>query len=174
MKAYRVVPITRKEANDYVAHMHRHSGPLPSSRYQLALIDHDGVVHGVAIAGITKARLLLDRGTLEVSRVATDGTRNACSALYGACTRTARALGFSRLITYTLEREAGSSLKASGWEVTGRADGGAWTRENRPCNDTHDLGPKLRWEIRLADAIPPLVWPYTAHDEVPTLWEAAG
>jgi hypothetical protein len=171
VKDFRVVPVTRAEANAYVAHVHRHNGPLPSSRYQVGLIGGDGTVHGVAIAGLPKSRLAAkDRGLLEVSRVATDGSRNACSALYGACTRGARAFGFSRLVTFTLEREAGASLKASGWTVTGESDGGRWERDGRPCNDIHDLGPKLRWEIRLTDDIPELVWPYEAADEAPTLW----
>jgi hypothetical protein len=172
-----VAPCTVAEANRYVQHVHRHNGPLPTARFAVVLYDATGVVHGVAVAGLPKARMLLDRGTLEVSRVATDGSRNACSKLYGACVRAARALGYRRLVTYTLEAEPGTSLRASGWRLAGRYEGASWNARNASLGnphyqDRHDVGPKDRWEIALGDAIPPLLWP--EHDDAQTELFAVG
>jgi hypothetical protein len=90
---------------------------------------------------------MLDDGwTAEVTRVCTDGTRNACSILYGACWRAARALGYRRLVTYTLAHESGASLRAVGWRLIGQAGGGSWSRAARPRVDRHPTQCKLRWE----------------------------
>ena len=84
--------------------------------------------------------------TLEVNRVATDGCPNACSALYGAAWRAAKAMGYQRLITYTLPEEGGASLRGAGWRLVGEAGGGKWSREGRPRVDMHPTHGKLRWE----------------------------
>jgi hypothetical protein len=170
----RLAPVTVAEANAYVAHVHRHNGALPQARLAVALIDDDGTVHGVAVAGIPKARMLMDRGTLEVNRVCTDGTRNACSMLYGAITRAARALGYTRLVTYTLASEPGSSLRASGWTATAQWQGGEWATPGNPARNngtnTHDTGPKVRWEIQLGAKLPALTWPAIDNPDQPSLW----
>lgn len=171
----RLAPCRMSEANDYVRSIHRHNGPLPAAIFAVAVYSEpDAVVRGVAVAGIPKARMLMARGTLEVSRVATDGSRNACSMLYGACTRAAKALGYRRLITYTLESEAGSSLRASGWSIVGSAGGGSWAPRNADRNpayvDTHDTGAKWRWEISLGNSIPDLAWTAPGDPE-PDLFE---
>jgi hypothetical protein len=80
-----------------------------------------------------------------------DGVRNACSALYAAAWRAARALGYRRLVTYTLAEEGGASLRAAGWRCVGEAGGGPWSRVGRPRVDTHPLQAKLRWERAPAD-----------------------
>jgi hypothetical protein len=91
---------------------------------------------------------MLDDGwTLEVNRTCTDGTKNANSMLYGACQRAAWALGYKKLITYTLPEESGISLTAAGWKLIGRCGGGTWDRELRPRVDLHPLQEKLRWEV---------------------------
>lgn len=102
---------------------------------------------GVAIAGNPVARMLNDGLTIEITRCCTDGTRNACSMLYGAVWRAARAMGFRRGITYTLPEEGGASLRAAGWRLVGEAGGGSWDREGRPRTDKHPTQTKLRWEI---------------------------
>lgn len=163
-----LAPCTLAEANLYVQIIHRHNGPLPSARFAVAVYDDSGMVHGVAVAGIPKARMLMARGTLEVNRVATDGSRNACSMLYGACIRAARALGYRRLVTYTLESESGASLRASGWTQASETAGRSWSRRqaskgNHDYEDQHDTGPKSRWEISLGVEVPPLVWPVSDH-----------
>ena len=91
-------------------------------------------------------RLLDDGWTAEVSRCCTDGTRNACSILYAAAWRAVRALGYRKLITYTLPEEGGASLRAAGWKCIGETGGGTWNRAARPRVDTYPLQVKLRWE----------------------------
>lgn len=143
----RVVPVTLRQANAYVAAHHRHHGPSRGCKFALAVTDGE-CVRGVAICGRPVARLLDDGETLEVLRVATDGTKNACSALYGACRRVALAMGYRRILTYTLAEEPGTSLRAAGWvraaEATG---GGSWSCPSRPRTDKHPTGPKVRWEV---------------------------
>lgn len=107
-------PITLREANRYVKENHRHNMPTNGHKFSIACYDGDRLC-GVAIAGQPIARKLDDGLTIEIRRVCTDGTRNACSILYGACSRCAREMGYKRVITYTLISEPGTSLKASGF-----------------------------------------------------------
>ncbi len=93
------------------------------------------------------ARLLDDGWTVEVNRVATDGTKNACSKLYGAAKRVAFALGYKRIFTYTLQEEGGASLRGAGWKCLGTAGGGNWNRRSRPRIDTELQQTKIRWEM---------------------------
>lgn len=123
-------PIKLKDANRFVDENHRHNIPTNGHKYSVACYDGDRLC-GVAIAGKPVARLLDDGETIEIRRVCTDGTRNACSILYGACTRIAREMGFRRVVTYTLESEPGSSLKASGFRNDGLCGGGGWDRVSR-------------------------------------------
>jgi hypothetical protein len=109
-------------------------------------VDEAGEVRGVAIVGRPVSRALDNGLTLEVNRVATDGCPNACSALYGASWRAAKALGYRRLVTYTLEDEGGASLRGAGWRVVAERKGGSWDCPSRPRVDKHPLQGKLRWE----------------------------
>jgi hypothetical protein len=140
-----LVPITLAEANAFVAEHHRHHKPSRGciSCVACAL---EGRIVGVAIVGRPVSRELQDGWTAEVTRLATDGTRNACSMLYGAAWRAVRALGYRRLVTYTLPEEGGASLRACGWRCIGAAGGGTWSRADRPRVDTHPTQEKLRWE----------------------------
>ena len=108
-------PITLKAANQYVAANHRHNMPTTGHKDSIACYDGDRLC-GVAIAGRPVARRLDDGLTIEIMRVCTDGTRNACSILYGACSRCAKEMGYKRVITYTLMSESGASLKAAGFK----------------------------------------------------------
>ena len=128
-------PIILKDANAYVAQYHRHNLPTNGHKWSLACYDGDRLC-GVAIAGQPVARMLDDGTTIEVRRVCTDGTYNACSKLYGACSRVAKEMGYRRIVTYTLESEPGTSLKASGWKCDGEAGGGSWNVPSRPREDT--------------------------------------
>jgi hypothetical protein len=142
-----IVPIDFAEANAFVAQFHRHHKPIAGCKYQIGVSDGQKIV-GVAMVGRPVARMLDDGRTLEVNRVATDGTKNACSILYAAAWRVARALGYHSLITYILESEPGTSLTAAGWKCVGRSRGGSWSRSERPRIDRHPLQGKLRWEVR--------------------------
>lgn len=107
-------PTTLKEANAYVEELHRHHGRVVGHKWSLAAYKN-GRLCGVAIVGRPTGRYLDNGKTLEVTRLCTDGTRNACSALYAACARRARAEGYEKIITFTLQSEPGTSLKAAGW-----------------------------------------------------------
>jgi len=108
---------------------------------------NDGkTIVGVLIAGRPVARYFDDDWTVEVTRCCTDGSQNAGSKLYSAAARAARALGYRRIITYTLLEESGSSLKAAGWKIIWKTKGGSWSSRKRVRVDKHPLGQKLLWE----------------------------
>ena len=143
--ALSIQPISFAEACLYVRRHHRHHRPPVGSIFQLAC--NDGVkVVGVLIAGRPVARLLDNGLTLEVTRCCTDGTRNGCSMLYASAWKAAKALGWPRLITYTLPEEGGASLKATGWKCVGEAGGTPWNNKVRQRADDHPQGVKWRWE----------------------------
>jgi hypothetical protein len=144
----KVTPISLAEANAFVGAHHRHHKPVAGCKFCVAVSDDGGVVRGVAIVGRPVARRLDDGWTLEVNRCCTDGARNACSMLYAAAWRAAKALGFRRMITYTLPEEGGASLRASGWRLVGERGGGNWNTPARPRVDTDAMlrGQKLLWE----------------------------
>ena len=141
-----VVPTTLREAAAYIAEHHRHHRPPRGCICVLSVADDEGAVRGVAVIGRPVSRHLQDGFTAEVTRVATDGAKNACSMLYGAAWRAVRALGYRRLVTYTLPDEGGASLRGAGWTLIGEAGGGPWSREGRPRVDLHPQQVKLRWE----------------------------
>ncbi len=145
MTGLRVTPINRDEANAFVEQHHRHYGRVAGHVFAIAA-STDGKVVGVAIVGRPVARMNQDGYTCELTRLATDGTRNACSFLYGRAWRVAQQLGYKRMITYTLASEGGSSLRAAGWKVTGEVIGRSWSSPSRPRVDTQPLQGKLRWE----------------------------
>lgn len=118
-----VVPVELAEANAFVAAHHRHHRPTVGHRFSIGA-NRDGRIVGVAIVGRPTSRGLQDGWTCEVTRLATDGTANACSVLYAAAWRACRAMGYRRLVTYTLPEEGGTSLRASGFRLIGEAGGG--------------------------------------------------
>lgn len=140
-----VVPCSIQDAKAFVLAHHRHHPPPVGGLFALAVALGE-TVHGVAIVGRPVARMSDDGWTAEVTRVATDGTPNACSMLYGAAWRACRALGWRRLLTYTLATEPGTSLRAAGWRVIGETSGGSWSRVGRPRVDKHPTQEKLKWE----------------------------
>jgi hypothetical protein len=141
-----LVPLTLREAHAFVAEHHRHHKPSRGGRFAIG-VAREGEVIGVAVVGRPVARRSQDGWTAEVTRVAVrDGERNACSMLYGACWRACRAMGFRRLVTYTLASEPGTSLRAAGWREIGVRGGGSWSTPSRPRVDTHPLEQKTLWE----------------------------
>lgn len=103
-----------------------------------------------SIVGRPVARKIDQRRVVEVNRLCTDGTKNACTFLYAAAARAAAALGFDEIITYTHAAEPGTSLRASGWTETGTSPGRAWTAPSRPRETVAStLGEKVRWGKRL-------------------------
>ena len=140
-----ITPTTLAEANAFVENNHRHHKPVPGTKFAIAVSD-GSVVVGVALVGRPVSRHLDNGWTLEVNRCCTDGTKNACSMLYGAAWRAAKAMGYKKLITYTLPQEGGASLRAAGWTLIGEAGGGNWNCKARPRVDTEHQQLKLRWE----------------------------
>jgi hypothetical protein len=138
-------PISLREANAYVKTYHRHHKPVVGHKFSIGC-ESDGNLAGVVIAGRPVSRYLDDGKTLEVTRLCTDGTKNACSFLYAAAAKAAKAMGYSRIITYTLDTETGASLKASGWTCHGRAGGLRWTGTRTPADDIYPAQMKLRYE----------------------------
>lgn len=140
-----VTPITLKEANQFVLQYHRHHKPSTGHKFSIGVCE-DGELVGVAICGRPVSRRLDDGLTLEVNRLCTNGTHNACSILYGAACRTAKAMGYHRVITYILESEPGTSLKAAGFSCEGRAGGLEWNGTRKPKDRNqypHEM--KTRW-----------------------------
>ncbi len=143
----RIVPVSFRDARGFTAMWHRHHAPPAGCKFCVGAADDRGVLRGVAIAGRPVARQLDDGLTLEVTRVATDGTANACSLLYAAFWRAAKALGYRRLVTYTQAGESGASLRGAGWRVIVQ-------RPARPGRDT----PSRPRQASGTDGIPRTLW----------------
>ena len=138
----RIVPMKHQQANEFVRRLHRHSRPTLGAIFCVGVADSK--LRGVAICGRPVARMLDDGMTIEILRVCTDGARNACSMLYGAARRVARALGYERIITYTLPDEGGASLRAAGFALDEASAGDChlgW--HNRPKRTIGPIGEDL-------------------------------
>jgi hypothetical protein len=142
----RLCPLSLEEANTCVALHHRHHQPVVGHKFSLGAVKNDKIV-GVVIIGRPVSRIRDDGLTLEITRLCTDGTRNACSFLYGAAAKAAFALGYQRIGTYTLRQEGGASLRAGGWKLIGERGGGSWNCPSRPRIDKHPTQEKLLWEL---------------------------
>ena len=165
----RVIPIELKVAQDTVRAWHRHHAPPIAHRFSLACVGEDGRLHGVAVIGRPVARMCNPRTVLEVARVATDGTRNACSILLGAAARAGRAMGYERIQTYTLPEEGGASLRGAGWVPIAMTPGGQWQHtDGKDRRTDQPTGPKIRWEKHLNNPVPPFEVP-VPEDSTPQL-----
>ena len=144
----RLVPLSLAQANEHVAAWHRHNDPVPGAEFCIGVADEEGVLRAVAIVGRPVARNY-DNETLEVVRVASDGTTNANSMLYGAARRAAFALGYRRLVTYTRVDESGSSLRASGYRLLAeRPARKGWSSPSRPRDNTrYESVQRQLWEV---------------------------
>jgi hypothetical protein len=153
-----VVPCTLREANAFIAQHHRTHKPAQGCKAVFA-VAKEGKVVGVAVVARPRARRLDNGSTAEVTRCCTDGTFDAASKLYAQAWVVARAIGYRRLVTYTLPSEGGACLRAlkqQGWRLVEDKGGqpllfggGSWSREGRPREDAHPLEGKWRWEVSL-------------------------
>lgn len=143
-----LVPMRFREARAFVGMWHRHNQPPVGMVFAVGVADDAGVLRGVAIVGRPVARAFDNGQTLEVTRTATDGTRNANSMLYGAAWRASKALGYTRLITYTQGGESGASLRAVGWRVIAERPARAgWSCPSRPRDQNGvEWMPRTLWE----------------------------
>ena len=140
----KAVPLELKAANAFVERYHRHHPPVVRDKFRVGC-EVDGQLVGVVNVGRPVSRMLCDGKTLEVTRLCTDGTKGVCSFLYSRAARIAKEMGYERIITYILDSESGTSLKAAGWHYDYMTDGGDWSRPSRPRNGTSPICPKQRW-----------------------------
>lgn len=147
----RAVPIQREEAGAFVDSLHRHHDSVPRDKFRVAAED-GGKIVGIVQVGNPVARALCDGKTLEVVRLCTDGTKNACSFLYAKAARIAKEMGYTKIITYILDSESGDSLKAAGWKKEADIKGHAWGCPSRPRQTTAPTCDKQRWVKFLAAA----------------------
>ena len=140
-------PCTLRDASAFIGREHRHHPPTRGHKASLAVRDEVGTLRGVAVIGRPVSRALDQAGHIEVTRVATDGTANACSMLYGAARRLGVALGYPphKVITYTLAEESGVSLRAAGWVRVAEVRGESWNRPGRTRVDSAPTTAKVRW-----------------------------
>lgn len=144
-----VVPLTLAQLNAYVTAHHRHHKPVQGHRFSIGVeVEEIGLLVGACSVGRPVARGCDPYLTAEVTRLVTNGTKNACSILYAASARACCAMGFKRIQTYILESEPGTSLKASGWRLDGMTTGGDWnhSKANAGTRRTDQpQGIKQRW-----------------------------
>ena len=142
-----IVSLELKRANEFVALHHRHHKPVQGHRFSIGCVDNEGVLRGACIVGRPVARAINPTEVLEVTRLVTDGTFNACSILYGAAARAGKAIGYKKIQTYILEDESGATLKASGWTMVAITQGGQWTHtDGKPRRTDQPTCKKSRWE----------------------------
>lgn len=148
MKVLELKPCDLASARAFVEEHHRHNAPPVGHKFSVAVYDGDRLC-GVVIVGRPVGRYLDDGLTLEVTRCCTDGTRNACTKLYGAACRAAQALGYKRIVTYTRQSENGASLRASNWTCDGQAGGTHWTGQRYEQTELVLDEMKVRWRKEL-------------------------
>lgn len=148
-KSKRIAPLTLREANAFVTAHHRHHDSVTGCKFAIGLyktVDGEDRLIGAAICGRPVSRHLDDGLTLEVNRLCTTEGGNCCSMLYGRCVRIAREMGYRKVITYILESEPGTSLKASGFYLEDECCGGKnWNGTRKRVNNTVPEEMKQRW-----------------------------
>lgn len=140
------LPVSLAEANAFVRDLHRHHAPVVGHKFSIGAAA-GGKLVGVVIIGRPVSRHRDDGRTLEVSRLCTDGTRNACSFLYGRAAKAAFALGFSRIGTYIRADEDGASVKAANWRLVGETKGRSWDCPSRPRQDRTTVVNRALFEV---------------------------
>ena len=128
----KAVPLELKDANAYVEKYHRHHKAVSRDKFRVGC-EEGGELIGVIQVGRPLSRHLCDGETLEVLRCCTNGRPNVASFLYSRVARITREMGYKKIITYILQSELGTSLKASGWELDKNdCGGGTWSSPSRP------------------------------------------
>jgi hypothetical protein len=139
------MPLSFRDACEFIAKHHRHHKPPQGYKFAIGAYKAGELV-GVVIVGRPISRMLDTRTVAEVLRLCTTGVKNVCSFLYSAARRCALAMGYKRIITYILESEPGTSLKAAGWKFVSLAGGGSWSRPSRKRTDKAPIETKQLWE----------------------------
>lgn len=127
------IPIELKDAQAYINQYHRHHQASHRDKFRIAASSDGKDIAGVIQVGRPVSRVLDDGHTLEVLRLCTKGEKDVCSFLYSRAARIAKEMGYSKIITYILKSEQGTSLKASGWVLEADNVGGSdWNVPGRP------------------------------------------
>lgn len=153
MSALRSFPLTLREANGFIAEHHRHHQPVRFHLFSIGVMADEGLCGVIVVMRPVNQHRSFEGLMAEVSRLATDGTKNAASFLLGKAARIAFEMGFMGIQTYTLASEDGASLRAAGWTFDGHVPGKPWSRSSRPRNDSHPLTDKHRWVRIRSDII---------------------
>lgn len=140
-----LTPISLKAANEYVNAHHRHHKAVTGHKFSIGC-SQNGLLVGVVIVGRPVSRFLDDGYTLEVNRLCTLGVKNACSILYAAAARAARAMGYRKIITYILQSESGCSLKAAGWNCARACGRQGMDGQRKPPIPLYPQEMKIRYE----------------------------
>ena len=152
----RIVPMTLREANDFVERWHRHSARTSNDGGKYAIgLEYESQLVGVAIVGRPVARLLQVPGAAELLRLCTSpaAPKGAGSKLYSRAKRIWQLMGGTTIHTYTLKHEGGATLRGAGiHEAAAEVDGQQWTRPSRPREEkaVYDED-KLRWTETLPE-----------------------
>jgi hypothetical protein len=141
----RAVPMAFTDAAKFVLELHRHHTPPIGHKFSIGAVDNEELVGVVIVRPVSRHRD--DGTTLEVTRLCTNGHRNACSFLYGRAAKAAFALGYTRIGTYILKSEPGTTLKAAGWQLIGETPGKSWSVPSRQRTDKHPIEPKLLFQM---------------------------
>ena len=145
-----LTPITIRDAKAFVLQHHRHNKPPAGCKFSIGVTDGEQIV-GVAMVGRPVSRNLDDGRTAEVLRVCVldDAPKNTCSMLYGASWRAWKAMGGNKILTYTLTKELGASVRGAGWTIVHETRPQGWDRPNRPRKDQLIYSErKYRWEVK--------------------------
>lgn len=145
-----VRPIGLTEANEAVHRWHRHHGPVVQHRWSYGAFV-DGALVGVVIVENPKAAGLRD--CIEVTRLATDGTKHAATKLLARARADALSTGWQRVVSYTRADERGTCYRAAGWWPTAIVKARDWTSGNKRTRwlpgmyqPTTEIIDRVRWE----------------------------
>jgi hypothetical protein len=138
------VPLELKQANEFVSKLHRHHDAVYRDKFRIGAM-LNGELVGVVQLGRPVSRELDNGKIIEVVRLCTNGTKDVCSFLYSKAARIAKEMGYEKIITYILESESGTSLKAAGWHQEAVTRGGNWSCPSRPRKTTAPTVPKKRY-----------------------------
>lgn len=126
----RLVPLTLAQANDLIERLHRHHKRVVGHRFSIGAQNGNGLI-GAVVVGRPVARVTDQNNVAEITRLVTDGTPHACSMLYAAAARAAKAMGYQKIQTFILESEPGTSVRAAGFKFEAMSGGGDWNRPSR-------------------------------------------
>lgn len=146
---FETVPLTIKEANEFIRLHHRHHKPVTGHRFSIGArrtVGEGRGLLGIAVVGRPVSREINQYEVAEVTRLCTTGDTNTCSFLYAACARICKEMGFKKIQTYILDTEPGTSLKAAGWQYETTTAGGNWNHSWRKGRrEDQPMTKKQRW-----------------------------